>query len=84
MDTPRRCGVLEEKRFENQLYTVVCGYEWNVAQLLDTENKFVGNVIADDVSFTQAAHITRTLLEHGEPDMVYWMLPAGLYGKLVG
>lgn len=74
---------LQEIRFDKQTYTVVCGYEWDVSKLVDDDNKFVGSIIASDVDFTQAAHITRTLLEHGEADMTYWMLPSVLYGKLV-
>lgn len=31
------------------------------------------------MTLADAAHVTRTLMEHGEPGMVYWMLPTVIY-----
>lgn len=73
-----------EDRQSEDLYTVVCGYEYepvDIVRVLDESDMHphLPQVIADRVSMTSAQHLVRSLNEHGEPDMCYWMLPHQLY-----
>ncbi len=75
-------------------YTVLCGYEFEPASLLETYSEgkqqdtdnlkrpYMPQVIAHGVSLSSASHLVRTLDEHGEPDMVYFMVPAGIWSLL--
>ena len=64
---------------QDGLYTVVCGYEMDPCDLLTNSHE---QIVAASIPFVQAAHITRTLNEHGEGDMQYWMIPASLHDHL--
>jgi hypothetical protein len=79
---------LEQIRLDRLYYTVVCGYEFDIGELVQRADDpvvhtFTGSIIATDIEFGSAAHLMRTLEEHGEGDMTYWMLPSRLYHALV-
>lgn len=60
------------------MYAVICGYELDPCDLMREGGHGRPQIIAE-VPFPDAAHITRTLLEKGESDMSYYMLPLRMY-----
>ncbi len=52
---------------ECETYTVISGYELTGHDLMSRPNDY--SLIGMHLDFVNAAHIVRTLLEHGEPDM---------------
>lgn len=68
---------------EDELYAVICGYELDLCAMIqnDPTARRVAHpqIIADGLPFSDAAHILRTLLEKGESDMSYFMLPVAIY-----
>ncbi|KKM83765.1 hypothetical protein LCGC14_1306100 [marine sediment metagenome] len=60
-----------------ELYAVVCGYELLSHDISNNTNSY--ELIGMFLSFNDAAHITRTLREHGERDMAYIMIPNSLF-----
>lgn len=70
----------------DDLYTVVCGYEWMPTEMLEysVTRSAIGaprfpSVVSAYTPIGSASHLVRTLKEHGEPDMCYWMIPSILY-----
>lgn len=62
-------------------YTVLCGYEYDPNELYNMAlgHDYRPQVVADQIDFNNAAHILRTLNEHGEGDMVYFIVPSVMW-----
>lgn len=61
---------------EDDFYAIVCGYELTPHDIVKGRDVSHYMIVASDIPFVDAAHITRTLLEKGERDMRYYMVPA--------
>ena len=60
-------------------YAVICGYEFDVHNLVGDALGQHPQIIGQFLELNDAAHIVRTMNEHGEADMNYVMLPQGLF-----
>ena len=74
-------------------YAVLCGYEIDpsdlVKDLIPDRHRYLPQIIAQDRTLNQAAHMVRTLDEQGEGEMCYYMIPQTLmevfhHGSLPG
>lgn len=64
---------------QEDLYAVFCGYELDPCDMIREGGRAFPQLIGTDLPFNDAAHILRTLLEKGEGDMSYFMIPARMY-----
>lgn len=69
-------------------YDVLCGYEFTVEEWINPSTYAVGgtpshpSIVARCITMDSAAHLLRTLREHGEPDMTYFMCPSEIWEVL--
>lgn len=77
-----------EYTYSHTDYSVVCAYElsqWELLQEIFDPWLDIGvskthiNLVANRIEFHHAAHLVRTLQEHGERDMHYYCIPSILY-----
>ena len=72
---------------EEEQYAIVCGYEYDPCDLfsdMSIKSTDLPEIIAESIPFTRAAHVLRTLLEQGQEEMRYYMIPTKLWGHFRG
>lgn len=74
-------GVFYADDYMRGKYDVLCGYE--VLPELWLQGRETLYPVARCIDFNSAAHLMRTLEEHGEGDMTYIMMPSGIYECVV-